>query len=99
MEAASRQRRTLRATICEIERGVFYAVYAGDRSAPATDELPVYQVGRSADDAKRSIERRAHQLGYSEVWWQESIIAPVFPDGAENSARKRAPALRVSRGV
>lgn len=91
MEAASGQGRTLRATLCEIECGVFYATY---QPGPDTDNLPSYQVGKSADDAKQKIERRAKALGFAAVTWRESIMVPSF---AAQSNRRDKPASYVAR--
>jgi hypothetical protein len=99
MDAAGGNRRMLRATICEIERGVFYATYARDRTSPPADELPTYQVGKSADDAKQRIERSARQLGYDEIWWKESIVVPSFLTHSETTLRQPAPAYAVPRTV
>jgi len=76
MRAAKMQGRTLRATLCEIERGVFYATYPD--SASDTDELVIYQTGTSAAVAKLRIELNARALGYETVIWKQTIIAPLF---------------------
>jgi hypothetical protein len=70
--------RTLRATLCEIERGVFYATYPDRESAALAAELTNYQIGASAADAKRRIELSAQALGYETVSWTETIVAPLF---------------------
>jgi hypothetical protein len=93
MEAARRHGRILlRATLCEIERGVFYATYFQDKAAPDTEDLPRYQVGKCADDAKQQIEANARALGYEGVSWKEAIIVPVFAARAEPAPGKRATA-------
>ena len=76
MRAAKMQGRTLRATLCEIERGVFYATYPD--SAADTDDLVTYQIGTSAAEAKRGIEENARALGYEIVIWTQTIVAPLF---------------------
>lgn len=100
MEAARRHGKTLRATLCEIERGVFYATYFQDRTAPDTEDLPRYQVGRSAGDAKQQLEGNARELGYEAVSWKESIVIPAFTAPAETASRARlaesAPRKRVA---
>ena len=78
MGTAIKYQGTLRATLCEIERGVFYASYPDCQSASDTDELTSYQTGPSAADAKRRIEQVARALGYETVVWTETIIAPLF---------------------
>jgi hypothetical protein len=100
MEAARRHGRILRATLCEIERGVFYATYFQDRAAPDTEGLPRYHVGRSASDAKQQLEGSARALGYEAVNWTESIVIPAFAAPAETASRARlaeaAPRKRVA---
>ena len=51
----SRYGKTLQVSICEIERGVFYATYRHDDLALHIDDLPVYQVGKTAADARQQI--------------------------------------------
>jgi hypothetical protein len=81
--------RTLRATLCEIERGVFFATYPD--GAPDSDRLPTYQTGRSAADAKRQIERSAEALGYDTVMWGEGIVTPLYaPVHVSPAGRKPA---------
>lgn len=92
MEAVRRHGRILRATLCEIERGVFYATYFQDKAAPDTENLPHYQVGKCASDAKLQIEANARALGYEGVSWKEAIIVPVFAARAESAPSKQATA-------
>ncbi len=68
--------RTLRATLCEIERGVFYVTYPDGGALSDIEE--VYQVGTSAADAKRQIERIALAAGYEGVTWKDDTTAPLF---------------------
>lgn len=96
MEVAAMHGRTLRATLCEIERGVFYATYP--ESAADTDELVVYQIGTSADEAKERIEISAHALGYGTVIWKQTISAPLFASQVKTAFHEPAPAY-VPRGV
>jgi hypothetical protein len=84
MTAATRHGRTLRATLCEIERGVFYATYP-DCELTSADELINFQIGASAADAKRRIELSAQTLGYGSVAWTETIIAPLFASPVKNA--------------
>jgi hypothetical protein len=76
MGVAIRQGRALRATLCEIERGVFYATYPDFH--PDTDQLEIYQIGTSAAEARERIELSAHALGYETVVWTQTIKAPLF---------------------
>jgi hypothetical protein len=92
MGASGSYRRTLDVNLCEIERGVFYATYRHDDPATDLDELPTYQVGQSAADAKQRIELRALALGYDVIVWKESILVPVFPVHDETALRGPATA-------
>jgi hypothetical protein len=83
MATATRQGRTLRATLCEVERGVFYATYPDCESASEADALTAYHIGTSAADAKRQIERSAGALGYDSVVWTETVDAPLFATRAK----------------
>lgn len=78
MEAARRHGRVLRANLCEIERGVYYATYFQERTAPDTENLPRYHVGKSACEVKALIDDSARALGYEAVCWRESIVIPEF---------------------
>jgi hypothetical protein len=89
MEAARRHGKILRATLCEIEHGVFYATYFQDKTAPDTENLPHYHVGKSASEAKQRIEGAAGAIGYAAVSWKESIVVPVFAAQAETARGKR----------
>jgi hypothetical protein len=88
MEAA-RLHGILRATLCEIEHGVFYVTYFQDKTAPDTENLPHYQVGKSASEAKQQIEASARAIGYAAVSWKEAIVVPVFAAQAETARGKR----------
>jgi hypothetical protein len=81
---------TLRATLCEIERGVFYATYPDCEFASGAEELTSYQVGTSADDAKRRISQSARALGYETIIWTETIIAPLFASEAGTALPEQA---------
>lgn len=81
MKAVSSGRQVLHATLCEIERGVFYVTYPDMDLAAATGELAIYQVGASAADAKQQVEQHAHALGYETVVWNDANVAPLFPIG------------------
>ena len=88
MVTATRLRRTLHATLCEVESGVFYATYPN--CASGADELTTYQTGTCAAEAKQEIERCAHALGYDTVIWMESIKAPLFASPAKTALHKPA---------
>jgi hypothetical protein len=91
MGTAIGYRGTLSATLCEIERGVFYASYPDCPFASDTAELTSYQTGLSAADAKRRIELTARALGYKAVVWTESIIAPLFASRTRTAHPEPAP--------
>ena len=79
MGSRSRHGLELRATLCEIERGLFQATYHIRRSASNIEGLPTCQVGNCESDAKQRIEQSAHALGYETVIWEERhVILPVF---------------------
>jgi len=83
MGTGTQHGRTLHATLCEIELGVFYASYPYCASASEVAELTTYQIGASAADAKKRIERAAHALGYVAVIWTETVVAPLFASHAK----------------
>jgi hypothetical protein len=88
MGVANMHGRTLRASLCEIERGVFYATYP--ESDCDTDELVVYHVGTSAADAKKRIEASARALGYETVIWDQAIVVPLFASHVKTVLRDPA---------
>jgi hypothetical protein len=88
MAVANRHGRTLRASLCEIERGVFYATYP--ESGADTNELITYQVGTSAADAKKTIEASARALGYETVIWDQAIVAPLFASHVKTAVHQPA---------
>jgi hypothetical protein len=83
MRTAISHGRTLRATLCEVERGVFYAAYPGCESASDADELTTYEVGSGSADAKFRIEQQARTLGYDTILWSETIVVPLFASNAK----------------
>jgi hypothetical protein len=76
MGVATKYGRKLRANLCEIEHGVFYATYPG--SNPGMQELPTYLIGAFAADVREGIELAASALGYGTVIWTQTIVAPLF---------------------
>jgi hypothetical protein len=99
MGSAIRHGRTLRANLCEVERGVFYATYSDCVSVDDTDELTTYQVGTCVADAKRSIEACALALGYDSVLWTETIVVPLFASQAKTALHARAAKYTLRRGA
>jgi hypothetical protein len=71
--------RMLRATLCEIERGLFCVTYSRDSVELGKHLLPPYQVGTDASDAMRRIEQRARECGYQAITWETTIVDQVPP--------------------
>ncbi len=63
--------RLLRATLCEVERGLFCIAYSWDAAGGDRRLLPRYQVGTNAADAMRRVEREARGHGYAAIVWEE----------------------------
>jgi hypothetical protein len=93
MATANEPNRTLRASLCEIERGLFLASYRGGfpgRSIvppPDLQHLPVYQLARCASDARAKIEFSARAIGYDGIDWEETFDAPVVTVVASKQGR------------
>jgi hypothetical protein len=68
--------RVLSATLCEVERGLFYVTYAMDSAALGKHLLPRYQVGTCALDAQQRIEKTARECGYEAVVWEAEAAHP-----------------------
>jgi hypothetical protein len=93
MAKSKRTDRTLRASLCEIERGLFHARYR--RAARGMDStglasmmlnLPDYQVAATALEAKRTIEDNAYLLGFETVLWEDALPSPTAECGAVTAA-------------
>lgn len=76
MAAASRHGATVRATLCEIERGLFYTTFMDCRPGSDLNELPQYQVVATAAEARRKVERDCLALGYGTVTWTDALVVP-----------------------
>jgi hypothetical protein len=96
MATAIRHGRTLRASLCEVERGVFYATYTDCESTLEADELSAYQVGTCAAEAKQIFERGAQNLGYDTIIWTETIVVPLFAS-LTRAAAQEPPAIYVAQ--
>jgi hypothetical protein len=70
------QVRRLRATLCEIERGLYYAAYRTRRPPPYGLGLPEFRLGISAYDAGQCIEQSVKDLGYETIIWTDAIVPP-----------------------
>lgn len=68
---------TLRATLCEVERGLFHVNYRSEAVDWDVHELPLYQVGTSAADAQQRIEQRAQECGFDIVTWDHVLVDPA----------------------
>jgi hypothetical protein len=79
----------LRATLCEIERGLFHVSYRTDSADADVSDLPRYQVASSASVARQRIEEQAHSCGFIEVVWD---YAPVVTTRLSGSAGDIPPA-------
>jgi hypothetical protein len=70
----------LSATLCEIERGLFYVTYTVDGVGLGKHLLPRYQVGTCALDAQQRIEEKARECGYAAIMWVPAAAEPIaFP--------------------
>lgn len=88
---------TLRATLCEIERGLFHARYLTPPSGTNARDLPVYQVAMSATDAKLWIEESARALGYKTIIWEAGHPhqkTPLLVGGRDRSPDEQEVTLR-----
>ena len=80
-------RRVLGATLCEVERGLFYVTYTMDNAALGKHLLPRYQVGTCASDAQQRIERKARECGYEAVVWESAPADPSALSLPEEATR------------
>ena len=78
---ATGSRSALWATICEIEPGLFQAIYSNTGSDVDEGELPSYQTGAGIADAKRRFEHSARVLRYRTVTWVEVNTAALIFSG------------------
>jgi hypothetical protein len=86
MTANSKHGRTLRATLCEIERGLFYATYSSHTFESDILELPTYGLGTCASHVKQQMEKSIHTFGYETVMWEDALVLP------QSYSRAHAPA-------
>ena len=75
METGNTQGRILVATMCAIERGLFCVGYRTDAIG---GDLPIYQVGACAADARRRIEVQAKACGFDAVIWDHELVDPTL---------------------
>lgn len=69
---ATEGRGVLRASIFGVELGLFRVLYRG---LAVADDLPTYQFGNDASDAKRRIETSVTALGYDAIAWEDATVA------------------------
>jgi hypothetical protein len=87
MAANNTHGRTLRATFCEIERGLFYATYPTHTLESDLLGLPTYGLGASASHVKQQMEKSIRAFGYETIIWADTLVLPPSHLAA------RAPAL------
>jgi hypothetical protein len=63
------EERTLHATLCEVERGLFHVSYRMEGAGLGKHHLPLYQLGTCAAEARLLIEQQALAYGYASVVW------------------------------
>ncbi len=79
METPRVRGKTLHATLFEIERGLFRLSYRADLMEHEKHELPPYQVGTCASDARRRIEHKARACGYEAIIWDAELVDASDP--------------------
>ncbi len=73
MSALSKPRSgTLRATLLEIEPGLYRAQYSGELNPENPDqrEIPDFHLGTNAASVRQWVEEMASGLGYDRVVWE-----------------------------
>jgi hypothetical protein len=98
MGAAIRRRRTPRATLSQIERGVFHAINRHVRSVCHIGGQQAYRTGPSAADAERAIELNDEAFGYDTIVWMEAFLAPLFASDAKIALDGPAPTYVACHG-
>ncbi|MGD0103698.1 MAG: hypothetical protein ABSC06_06635 [Rhodopila sp.] len=76
MESKRSQTNVLRAALYEVERGLFQVSYRTDTARRAVHELPIYQTGTCAREAKQRIDESAQECGFDLVIWDGTPGAP-----------------------
>jgi hypothetical protein len=76
MATAYRHGETVRATLCEIERGLFYTTFIACGPGLDLTNVSQYQVVASAAEARRRIEAECFALGYAKVIWADALVVP-----------------------
>ena len=86
MESERLRQWVLRATLCQVERGLFHVNYRCDSTVADIHDLPRYQLGANSLEAKRRIERAARTCGFSSVLWDDAMVVAAPLAGAEVAA-------------
>jgi hypothetical protein len=97
MTAGSKHSRTLHATLCEIERELFYATYPSHPFGSDILELPTYKLGTSASHVKQWMEQNIHAFGYATVIWEDAIVLPQSHSPARALATSAKQARPISK--
>jgi len=68
---------TLRASLVEVERGLYRAQYSGEINPDPSDErdFPDYHIGTDPQGVRTWVEQMAQEMGYDRVEW-EAIEPP-----------------------
>ena len=90
MKTTGLRAKTLHASLCEIERGLFQVNYRADFALQEKLYLPPYQAGTSASDARQQIEQKARERGYEAIIWDPEVPSPCV---------SVLPAVSISRPV
>jgi hypothetical protein len=96
MAASNRHSRTLRATFCEIECGLFYLSYPNHAPDPDILELPTFGLGTCASDVKQRMEKSIQASGYETVMWEDALVLPQSHSPAPTPAVSATHARRLS---
>jgi hypothetical protein len=76
MAAKNNRKPTVQATLCEIERGLFYVTYTGHTLESDIPELPTYGLGTCAAYVKQRMEKTIRAFGYETVIWRDALVLP-----------------------
>jgi hypothetical protein len=94
MAARNKHGRTLHATVCEIERGLFYVTYSSQALEADILDLPTYGLGTCASQFKQWMEKSIHAFGYATVMWDDVLVLPSSHSPAPTPA---VPAIRTEQ--
>ena len=99
MASAYDRSQVLRATLCEVERGLFHVSYHTDDADSVAKELPAYETGACPSDVMQRIEAGAKGYGFEAVIWDYELrlgptdetagVMPVDPPVGARGRRGR----------